>query len=274
MLLKTLTHPDGRTFKMGRRRPVTLAPHLHLRNYLLRTLPTPPTSIDYTDRNSNPLLTNVLSNDNYGCCTCSGAFHIAGTLLANANTPPDLELNAATCLALYMQLTGGADEGLDENTVLHRWQTRGLLLPAGHKSRAPYNRHQIAGYVSVDPTDETAVKTALWLFENLYFGVELPDAWVNPMPAGDGFRWDLSGEADPKNGHCFVGLGYGPSGMLIDTWGMLGSVTWLAVSSYCNAAAGGQLFAVLSQDQIGRASAKAPNGFAWAQLQADLQAFN
>jgi hypothetical protein len=112
--------------------------------------------------------------------------------------------------------------------------------------------------------------TALWLFENLYFGVALPDAWINPPPDGDGFLWDISGDPDPDNGHCFVGVGYNPEGVAIDSWGLIGIETWPAVEKYCNEDNGGALYAVLSLDAINRATQKAANGFNFAQLKADL----
>ncbi len=46
--------------------------------------------------------------------------------------------------------------------------------------------HKIAGWMAVNAADPHEYRTALWLFENLYFGIELPDAWINPMPSS---RW-------------------------------------------------------------------------------------
>ena len=114
------------------------------------------------------------------------------------------------------------------------------------------------------------MKTALWLMENLYFGVELPDKWINPMPAASGFVWDVAGTADPSNGHCFVGVGYNEKGVQIDTWGMIGTITWAAVAEYASTVGSGELYTVLGPDGIAKASGKAPNGFDWSQLLADF----
>ena len=83
----------------------------------------------------------------------------------------------------------------------------------------------IAGRRTVDATNIEECQTALWLFENLYFGLELPDAWINPMPSASGFVWDAAGAPDPDNGQCVVGVGYTAAGITIDTWGMTGLMT-------------------------------------------------
>ena len=75
----------------------------------------------------------------------------------------------------------------------------------------------------------------MWLFENLYFGLELPDAWINPMPDAPGFVWDAAGPADPQNGHCVVGVGYTAQGITIDSWGMTGLLTDKAIAKYWSA---------------------------------------
>ena len=64
---------------------------------------------------------------------------------------------------------------------------------------------KLAAYCLVDGTNKTEVQQAMWLAESLYFGVGLPDAWVNPFPSAGGFTWqdgdpDLCGQpSDPEN---------------------------------------------------------------------------
>ena len=53
MTIKTVTRPDGRTARFGRRRPAARRPVLSLKNYLLPGLPAPPASTNYAaDRKS------------------------------------------------------------------------------------------------------------------------------------------------------------------------------------------------------------------------------
>lgn len=265
MTVKTLIHPDtGRTFKLGRKRPSARAPRLALRDYMRAALPPAPAAADYTAK-AKPFLGEVLANDRLGDCTAAGAFHIGGALLANSEQP--IPFTESDVVAFYSVTTGynpadpSTDQGGDERTVLNYWRDEGLTPGA----------HRIAGWVAIDGTNAEEVRQAIWLFENVYFGVELPDAWINPFPSADGFTWDVAGDADPSNGHCFVGVGYSDAGVTIDTWGMLGTCTWAAVAKYATTAGSGELYTVLGHDAIAMATAKAPNGFDWAQLGADLK---
>lgn len=251
-------------FKLGRKRPTVRIPRLKLKRYLLQTLPTPPLTIDYSPK-AQAGLQDILGNDQQGNCTIAAAFHIADVLLANANALPTTDLIAKNAVALYYKLTGGPDTGLDEATVLNYWHSNGL---------GPSGAHKIFGYVAIDPTNEIELKTALWLFENLYFGLELPDAYVNAMDTmTDGFVWSLQGEPNNNNGHAVMGMAYNELGVTIDSWGILGNFQFGAISYYCSENQGGQVFSVLSSDILARATAKAPNGFSFAQLTADLQVF-
>ncbi len=262
--LKVIKHPtSGRKFKMGRLRPVARGPRFSLNNYLLRDLPAPPASVDYT-ANAAGFLAQVLGNDTLGDCTAAGAFHTGGLLLGGAGAAIPYTTNDV--IAFYSATTGyipgdeSTDRGGDEQTVLNYWQQTGLLP----------SQHQIAGWLGVNGADPIEVKTALWLMENVYFGVELPDGWINPMPTGSGFVWDVAGDPDPDNGHCFVGVGYNSQGVLIDTWGMIGTMTWAALAKYACTAGQGELYTVLGPDGVSKATAKAPNGFDWSQLVADF----
>lgn len=266
MPLKEITcQASGQVFKMGRRAPLARGPRLSLGNYLLATLPAPPASVDYAPK-AQDWLNKILGNDTLGDCTAAGAFHTGGLFLDNAGAANPL--TRADVIKFYSATSGyvpgdpSTDQGADEGTVLNYWKAKGLTPGA----------HQIAGYMAVNPANQTEVEQAMWLFENLYFGVCLPDAWVSPMPSASGFVWDVAGEADPNNGHCVVGVGYDAKGVQVDSWGMIGTITWAAVAKYCAEAAQGDLFTVLGPDSIAKAGGKAASGFDLTQLTADLQA--
>jgi hypothetical protein len=253
-------------FKLGRRRPASNRPKLILNRYLdLSVLPTPPASVDYSPK-AEAALARMYLNDQLGDCVIACMAHLVGTFLGNAGQT--YILSPAQIVALYSAIGGyipghpSTDNGCDEVTALAYWKATG----------APAGLNKIAGWVSVDATNPAEYRAALWLFENLFFGVELPDAWVNPFPSSSGFVWDVAGEPDPDNGHCFPGVGYTAEGIKIDTWGMLGTVTTAAVEEYAFTAGSGELYTVLSPEIILKASQKAPNGFDLAQLQADLAA--
>lgn len=251
--------------KLGRRRPIARGPRLSLKNYLMKALPAPPASCGYAAKAAGPL-SQVYLNDKLGDCVIAGMAHVEGVLTAGAGSP--YVFSEAEITALYGAIGGyvpgdpSTDQGCDEITALNYWQHKG----------APAGLHKITGYLAVDAGNPTEWRTALWLFENLFFGLELPDAWIDPEPAASGFTWDVAGDPNPNNGHCVVGVGYNEANVAIATWGMLGVMTDAALAKYAGSASNGELFTILSEDAINKATAKAPNGFAFAQLQADFKA--
>jgi len=266
--MKTLTQlSTGKTFRMGRKRPIARTPRFALKNYLMQGLPTPPASIDYSARASNSL-SQMYGNDTLGDCVIACMGHVEGVLTANAEAV-ELIVPEANIISLYSAIGGyvpgnpATDQGCDEQTALNYWAHHGLT----NWKKAKY---KIAAWLSVDGSNLAEVRAALWLFENLMFGIELPDAWINPMPESSGFVWGQAGHPDPNNGHCVAGVGYSQGGVTIATWGMTGVMTNGAVSQYTAGSEGGELYTVLSQDAIIEASKKAPNGFDFAQLTADL----
>jgi hypothetical protein len=214
----------------------------------------------------------MYDNDTLGDCVIAGMAHVVGVLTGNAGSKPFLYSNSQI-IGLYSAIGGyvpgepSTDQGCDEQTALNYWENNGALPPHNKSSADP---HKIAGWMTVDSTKVEEWQTALWLFENLYFGIELPDAWINPMPSASGFVWDAAGPPDPNNGHCVAGVGYTSAGVVIDTWGMTGLMTNAAVAKYPKQASGGELYTVVSMDAIGKANQKAPNGFDWSQLIADF----
>jgi hypothetical protein len=270
--VKTVRHPvSGQTFKLGRKRPVARCPRFALKNYLTRSMPAPPAACDYT-KPAAAALSKIYDNDTLGDCVIAGMAHVVGVLTGNAGPKPFLYSNAQI-VGLYSAIGGyvpgkpSTDQGCDEQTALNYWENNGALPP---KATSPTGAHKIAGWMTVDSTNVEEFQTALWLFENLYFGIELPDAWITPMPSASGFVWDAAGPSNPNNGHCVVGVGYTSAGVTIDTWGMTGLMTNAAVAKYPNQASGGELYTVVSMDAIGKANQKAPSGFDWSQLIADF----
>ena len=252
-------------FKFGRIRPKARPPMLRLGNYLLRTATPPPPAMEDWSQKALPGLEMILANDTLGDCTSAGAGHIMDVFYGNTGLARTASETDA--IAFYSKSTGyvpgdpSTDQGGDEVTVLNVWRDKGYFADGSGK---------IAGYVSVNPTDPVEVKTGLFLFGNLYFGVELPDAWVNPMPQQGGFVWGVAGPPNPNQGHCFVGTGYSAQSVHINSWGMFGNMPFDSVAKYASAAAGGALYAVLGPDWISAATGKSPSGFALGELQSDL----
>lgn len=272
--MKTI-EANGKTYKLGRNKSVAMGPHFKLRNYMQQSIPVPPASVNYAAA-AQPALGEMYMNDTLGDCEIAAIAHLGGVFLGNAGGK--LFLTNDQIVALYSAIGGyvpgdpSTDQGCDTQTTLNYWQRTGLL-------KGQPNPHKIKGWMSVDPTNVQEMQTALWLFENLFFGVDLPDAWITPFPSANGFVWDVAGQPDPANGHAFPGIGYGSTGyshkgIEICTWGMLGNITYEAVAKYMVHGAGGELYTVLSEETILKAQTKAPNGFSFAQLAADFAAMN
>lgn len=259
--LRTLT-AGGRTIAFGRRRPVARPQTFRLHNYLLSSLPPAPASVDYSAK-ATPVLQDTMGNDQLGDCVIAAGGHIVGVETGNAGAL--FHATLAQIVAQYSAITGyvpgdpSTDNGTSLVQALDYWVQHGF--PNGTK---------LMGYVSVNAADKAELASAVYLFENLLLGLDLPDAWVQPFPSGDGFTWDVAGPQDQNNGHCVMATGFGPSGLTIDTWGMLGDMTWAAVQTYCSANVGGEMYVLLTPDQIGKAQTKAPNGVAWSQLISDF----
>ena len=261
------------TFKAGRKRPLAKHPCIKLKDFLLASAPAaPPEIIDWVKSGNTPIYAStedVLGNATYGDCTCAGAGHILDILRANV-TSPWRPSTTADALAFYSRVTMPpfnpliplTDTGADENTVLSVWQQQGFFADGTGK---------IAAWASVDPTNVEECKQAIYLFGNLYLGIELPDAWVNPTPSGSGFVWDVAGDPDPNNGHCIIAYGANDQGVFVDSWGMYGTVTWAALAKYFTQEANGDCFTILGPDWENQVTQKSPNGLDYAQLQSYIK---
>lgn len=265
MALKTIDRKKGGTVRMGRRRPVSQAPRLSLKNYLRATLPPAPATCDYT-KAAIGVLDNIYLNDKLGDCVIAGGYHVVGVETGNAKGKPFAATNPQI-IADYSAIGGynpkepSTDQGCDETTALDYWSQTGFA-----------NGTKLLGYLAVDAANKAELTSALYLFENLYFGIELPDAYVNPAPTASGFTWDVAGKPDPSNGHCVIGAGYSASGVQIDTWGMIGTFTWAAIAKYCTAKAHGAIYVLLTPDELTKGQTRAPNGVDWTALIADFDA--
>lgn len=276
MSVKTVYLPHlGRHARLGRRRPVARCPRLKLSRYLTGALPRPPAKVDYSPA-ATSVLDNVYLNDELGDCVIAAGYHIIGTLTGNAG-----KLFTATndkIIADYSAIGGydpnaqpvpgpdgphnPTDNGCNEQDALNYWTQTGFK-----------DGSKLLGWVTIDATSKVEVQTAIYLFENIFYGMELPDYWIGQgMPQSSGFVWDVAGNPDPNNGHAVCGVGYDERGVIIDTWGLRGRLTYAATAKYAVNAAGGELYAVLSPDQLARGQQRAPNGIAWDKLIADFDA--
>jgi hypothetical protein len=264
--VKTLTHPStGKIVKFGRKHPHAIGPHLRLSNYLrMSAVVAAPPAADYS-KPAASVLADIMGNDQLGDCVIAGGYHVTGVETGNAGSPFHATLTQVVAdygkIGGYVPGDTSTDNGCNLQDALNYWTAHGFA-----------NGTKLVAWLAVDATSPDEVRAACYLFENLYMGMALPDAWVSPFPSGDGFTWDVAGAPDPSNGHCVMAMGYDTAGVKIDTWGMLGTLTYAALAKYAANANGGELYVMLTPDQLAKGQTKAPNGIDWSTLIADWNA--
>jgi hypothetical protein len=140
---------------------------------------------------------------------------------------------------------------------------------------------KILGWVSLDPLDRNMIKTAIYLFGNVWIGLQLPNSWVSNWPIGpaagaayDGFVWSGTGEATNLD-HAIDAHGYDAAGLKISNWGSIGSMTWAAFEYYVGpTGVAGEAYTFITQDHIKRGQALSPTGFDWGALMAHFNSIN
>jgi hypothetical protein len=258
--------------KLTSHKDVALLPRL--RTYL-RNAPASPGSVAWNGP-AMAVISDVEGNDTLGDCVCAEEAHYIGLVTGNAGKL--FTYSSAMTIAMYSALTGynpndpSTDQGTDPIACLDYFLKDAYA--DGSKN---------AGYLLVDATNQAEIQYAIATFGNLKIWLALPDSYVNPFPSGNGFVWDV-GAPDPSNGHCIGSCGYienapppdsvkvlgiSANGVIVMTWGLVGTMTWAALAQLCVPAAGGGLAVRVTPDWI-NANGKTPTGLSMAQLIADF----
>lgn len=240
---------DPRTFQLAKylQRPALLAPPSEV-SYVVKVPSWP-----------------MLLNDELGDCVIAAMGHMVqqwsffATRGAGMVTMSDAEaLGAYEAIGGYSPEDPSTDQGCDMLTALNFWRKNGIQV--GGKT------HKIVAFAEVDPTNPTEVQQAIYLFGNMFTGVQLPvsaqdaDDWTVP----DGGIYGSTGQPGSWGGHCIPTCASSPITKTVVTWGSRLKMSDNFLLDYCDEA-----YAVLSLDWI---ESSAPNGFNLAQLQADLAA--
>ena len=209
----------------------------------------------------------IFLNNRLGCCVISWGYHFLALITGNSGKPfvaTDKQIVADySAIGGYVPGDDSTDQGCNEQTALNYWASKGYA-----------DGSKLLGWTAIDATVQTRVKQAIWLFESVMFGIQMPSAWVNEdMPQANGFVWDVAGRPVASNGHCFGAVGYTEKGVLIDTWGLIGTITWAAVAKYAVPSAGGELYVLMSESMLIKANLRSPNGIDEDSLVADMEAF-
>jgi hypothetical protein len=253
------TRIDPKKLKLGkltaRHDPRTLL----LASYITPGLPTPPTSLDLTAKVGKSW--GMMDNDQIGDCTVAAAGHLLMEWTANAKkmfTPTNQQIVAAySAVTGYNPVTGANDNGAVEIDVLNYWRQSGI---AGHK---------IGAYAALEPSNQTHILDATYIFEGCYIGLQLPvsaqaqtqnhQPWSVPPGGPTG-----NGKPGSWGGHAVPVVAYDSRSVTVVTWGALQMMTWSFWDAYCDEA-----YAIISPDYLNDKK-ETPAGFEMQQLQADL----
>ena len=179
-------------------------------------LPAPPSSTNHLSAICNNLKINdyrllfpMDGNDIYSCCTIAGLAHFI-TLwngLIGVKKIPSEE----SVVALYKQLSGGKDTGLNELDVLN------------YIRRNSFDNESILAYVNIaNHKDHTLIKQAISLFGGVYCGMNIQESASDDFDNGKVWTaGKLTGD-----GHCIIVIDYSATGVTVLTWGGLIQATW------------------------------------------------
>jgi hypothetical protein len=190
----------------------------------------------------------MMNNDVLGCCVCAMNGHGAQVATLNSEegeiTAPDpLILSLYEIACGYQPKDANTDQGCVIVDVLNYvrqhapWAKKRRFDEKGHKH--PY---QLMAYADPDPANIVHVQQAIYLFQTVGIGLQLPITAQNQT--GPNTPWDVVGDpnSDPNSqpgswgGHAVVVIGYNATGFLCITWGALQWMTTAFWNAYVDEA--------------------------------------
>ena len=182
----------------------------YLDELLINPLPKAPGSRDNTCQVTD---WGMLGNDTKGDCVEAGRFHLMMLDALNAMEAAE-HYTAGQVVGEYLELTGGADNGLCIQTVLQTWVARGLT---GGK---------LDSFAPLHATNLPEVKSGIDAFRGLMCGVQVPSPAISQFDAHK--PWDLTGtraDDDIIGAHCIVPAKFDAKHLGVITWGKVQPVT-------------------------------------------------
>lgn len=241
--------------KLGKLPAVKNSVSLRLRDYLsLVKLPTAPLTVDHEHA---MLDWQMLGNDQYGDCVWAGAGH--ETMMWTKNAGHEVEVTTGDVLAAYTAVTGfnpndpNTDQGTDVAKAAKYRRKTGLLTAEG--------RHKVQAYLSITPGNREELKQAIYLFENVGIGWQLPASAQQQFLNGE--PWEVVAGSQIEGGHYTPAIGYDANFVYIVTWGKVQRVAWAFFDKYND-----ESIVYFSQDML--AKGVSMEGFNATQLQKDL----
>ena len=201
----------------------------------------------------------MLGNDQWGDCVWAGAAH--ETMLLTEEAGHVSVFTDEDVLSDYAVVTGfnpkdsNTDQGTDVHTAAQYRQNTGIVDSVG-------NRHKIAAFLALKPGNVTDLYLATYLFSCVGIGVQLPQSALDQAEQNQ--PWDVVSGSTIVGGHYIPLVGRDINGVLHTvSWGKRQLMTETFLKTYCDEA-----WAYVSTENL--VNQKSPEGFDYAQLQADL----
>ena len=169
--------------------------------------------------------------------------------------------NDAAVLSDYGAATGfeisdpSTDQGTDMQEAAAYRRKTGVLDAGGE-------RHTIAAYLALEPSDLTHLYQAAYLFGAVGIGVQLPQSGLDQFDQRQ--PWSVVPGSPNEGGHYVPLLGRTAAGLAVVTWGDIQFMSEAFLMTYCDEAV-----AYVSQECL--VNQKSPEGFDYAALLADLK---
>jgi len=210
----------------------------------------------------------MLGNDKWGDCVFAGSAHevelltnlAAGGKVNQVVTPFDEK----AVLSDYAAVTGfdyseETDQGTNVHDALDYHKSTGIIDSNG-------KRHKIVAYVSLEPGNIEHLIHALYIFEAVGIGFQVPRSAEEQFSRGQ--VWQVvPGESEIVGGHYVPLVGVPAVGNLACvTWAKRQVMTDGFFKKYCDEA-----YAYITQDELNRKTQTNWGGFDWQNLQEDLQ---
>ena len=203
----------------------------------------------------------MLGNSAVGDCVWAGAAHETMLWTGAASGSPAWFTDQCV-LSDYSAVTGfqqdypTTDNGTCVLDALKYRVNTGILDANG-------NRHKLGAFVALEPGNFDHLLAAMFLFGAVGIGINFPSTAMEQF--NNGQPWDIVPDMMNDGGH-YIPL-VAKRGYLLNcvTWGKIQPMTNAFFSKQCDEA-----YAFLSPEYL--AAGKSPEGFALADLQADLRA--
>ena len=235
-------------FKLGKHPKKQDSRNLQFSKYIKTTvLPPVPAVVDYSDKITQ---WGMMLNDRIGDCTIAAAGHLIEEWTDGKTIVPDSTITSVySFISGYDPVTGKNDNGCAELDVLNYWHNNGI------------NNDKIGAFTEVDIKKPVDIKTALYLFNGLYIGVNLPESAQNEFQ--ENLPWTVVQGSPIEGGHAIILTGFDSKYFHAVTWGALVSIEPAWLSKYMDEA-----YAIISNDYF--SGAKTLEGFDIASLMSDL----